>query len=130
VIAQRYRKDGATITQLGEPLDVERRPSALVRVDPNELDWGGITPDFYNSQINLAVHAMSHRIETSEDAARTVRFLRGRSRRFALALPPGSSQMAFVDNVKRTIDPARIMELARGLDGVMTLELASDRNKN
>ena len=130
VIAQRYRKDGAAIITLGEPLDVERRPSALVLVDPNELEWGGITPDFYNSQIKVAVHAMSHRMETSEDAARTVRFLRGRSRRFALALPPGSTQMAFVDNLKKTIDPARIMELARGLDGAMTLDLASDRKKN
>jgi hypothetical protein len=123
VIAQRYRRT-SKVELIGEPLDVERRPSAFGRVDPFTLPWGGVTPDMYNKNENHAVHSITHELQSSEHIARTVRFLRARARVFRAALPPNSKQTAFIDDRGQNISRA---ELASGLAGELDLVYVSDR---
>jgi len=123
VTVHRYRREvGTKPAFVGEPLVYETRPSALVRWDPLELDWGGITPDFYNKDQNHAVHVVAHELESTENVARTVRFLLARARHFSRHLPAGAQQSAFVDDRGQQVPAANREMLARGLAGALGLK--------
>ena len=124
VIAQRYRR-APGVELVGEPLDVERRPSAIVPLDPFELSWGGVTPDMYNKTENRAVHVVNHELQSSEHIARTARFLRARARVFRTALPPNCKQTAFIDDRGQTVARAELTSaLGTDLDIIYMSERA------
>ena len=126
VTAHRYHHadDGAVLD--GEPIDFEQRPSALAPLDPNLLDWGAVTPDFYNDEQNHAVHVVSHALAAPAEVNRTVRFVRGRARWFARHLPAGAKQSVFVEDRGRDLSEATRDALARGFGDALAVRYLSE----
>ncbi|GEM_PF-4290349 len=120
IVAYPYRatEDGLSI---GEAVPFQRRPTALVPLDPHALDWGPIIPDLYNAGLNKAAHSVTHRLDTDDAVDRTIRFLGARARMFARHLPPTPppGQLAFIDLRGQTVPEARRARLTNGLAGVM-----------
>jgi hypothetical protein len=118
VVACPYQRvDGAL--SFGDPLPYRIRPSALVPLDPNTLDWGVITPDFYAAGDNRAIHVVNHALEV--DDTRTVRFLRARARVFDRHLPasPPPTQECTIDIRGQHVPASRQVDLAARLGDVM-----------
>jgi len=126
VTAYRYRR-GDKPELFGEPILYEKRPSSLVRLDPFTLDWNAITPDLYNKEDKHAVHIVNHDLESADNVARTVRFLRARARYFARHLPADGKQTAFVDVRGQRVSPAHREMLARGLAGALGLKYIEEK---
>lgn len=103
VTAQPYAVGGGRATRLGEPVSLGERPSELEPWDPWSLDWGPITPDVYSESQRLAVHVVNHRLDSEENVARTIRFVRARVRHHAPHLPPGTSQLVHYDDRGQSI---------------------------
>jgi hypothetical protein len=131
VTVHRYRREsGAKPTFTGESFAYETRPSALVRWDPLlELEWGAVTPDFYNKEQNHAVHVVNHDLESTDNVARTVRFLRARARFFACNMPPNPKQSAFVDDRGQDVPTENREMLARGLAGAVELKYLAEEER-
>lgn len=126
VTAHRYRHAADTAVLDGEPIEVEQRPSALLPLDPQLLDWGAITPDFYNEEQNHAVHVVSHALDMPEQVARTVRFIRGRARWFARHLPEGAQQSVFVEDRGRDLTDATRDALVSGFGDALAVRYLSE----
>jgi hypothetical protein len=118
VFAYRYERANGKATIVGNEIEFERRQSALAKPDPFLFDWGGITPDMFNEELNHAVHIVGHELESSENVARTIRFVRARARHFARHLPDGAKQSAFIEDRGQNITPQTRGRLASELGGV------------
>jgi hypothetical protein len=128
VTAHPYRRVSGTPTLIGEPIDYERRPSSMVAFDPFTLDWGPITPDFYNREQNHAIHVVNHLLE-ADNIARTLRFLRARVRNFNRHLPDGAQHTAFFEDRGQVVTDTIRATLADGLEGTMAVRYISETER-
>jgi hypothetical protein len=126
VTAYRYRHAADTAVVEGAPIDFEQRPTALLPLDPHLLDWGSITPDFYNDEQNHAVHVVSHALDVPAEVARTIRFVRGRARWFARHLPAGAKQSVFVEDRGRELTEATRDTLLHGFGDALAVRYLSE----
>src|SRR5688572_19862470 len=46
------------------------------KMNPFELNWGHIVPEYAISSSRIAVHVIAHRLDSGESVARNIRFLR------------------------------------------------------
>lgn len=98
--------DVATVTAFrdGVPTLLQRRHS-MIDFDPLDLRWTRATPDIYGEKTG-AVHIISHRLDSAEAVARTLRFLRGRRAFFAEHAPLGTEQRAVIDTAGQDVPAA------------------------
>ena len=118
LVAQPYRLVRGAPERLGAPVFVGARPSELVDWDPHSLDWGPITPDVYVDAQKLAVYVVNHDLESAENVARTIRFLRARVRHHAPHLPEGSVQLVHYDDRGQSVTSRSRAVLADVADDV------------
>jgi hypothetical protein len=99
------------------PMPVMQRPSALI--DPFDLRWGeAINPDLFDPDANLAIHAISHALESDAAVTRTIRFLRARIRYHDRGLPPGMRQVVAINDHHQAITAANRRRLRDAFPGV------------
>ena len=107
LFAQPYDRTGSgPARRVGEPALLGHRPCELAVWDPLALDWGASTPDVYLDERKQAIHAVNHDLESDENVARTLRFVRARIRFHAPNLPEGSEQLVSFDDRGQTLTSA------------------------
>ncbi|GEM_PF-2837107 len=80
-----------------------------------ELDWGTITPEFYNREKNAAVHIFNHNLSGEENINRAIKFALGRIKWYSKYLPPGCSNEVVFDDRGQDIDDSVRKQLANSL---------------
>ena len=75
-------------------------------VDPWQLHWGQITPEFYSDAHKMALHVYCHNLESEENVGKTLRFVKARLRWFEEHLPVGTKQAVRFDDSGMNVSPA------------------------
>lgn len=68
------------------------------------LDWGVVTPEFYNNEDNIAVHVFNHLLEGKENLVNSNSFIIARLNWYARHLPAGCIQIIKIDDRGQNID--------------------------
>ncbi len=97
-------------------------------LNPTALDWGAITPEFVNQERGVAVHVLSHILESSADKRRSITFLNGRIRWFSLHLPEGWQQHVMIDDRGQYLTSTDRSFIAQGVLGAADVQFMSARN--
>lgn len=84
-------------------------------MDAFKLDWGTITPEFYNREKNSAVHIFNHNLSGVENINRVIKFALGRIKWYSNNLPPGCSHEVVFDDRGQDIDNNVRKQLADSL---------------
>lgn len=87
-------------------------------MNPFELEWGGVVPEYGFDSPRTAVHVIAHRLETGEDVERNVRFLRARLSWFSHHLPADYRQRVLVYDAGQRLGPESRRELREALSGL------------
>lgn len=69
-----------------------------------ELDWGTITPEFYNGQKNSVVHIFNHSLLGDDNINRSIKFAIGRIKWYSTYLPKGCSHEVVFDDRGQNIN--------------------------
>jgi hypothetical protein len=64
----------------------------------SDLDWGTITPEFYNREKNSAVHVFNHCLIGEENVSRAIKFAIGRIEWYKSYLPQGCTHEVVFDD--------------------------------
>lgn len=78
----------------------------------NNLDWGQITPEGYNTQTKVVLHVFNHDLTSSEKIDRTVRFIVGRVNYYELHVPPGATHLIKIDARGQQISEAAAADIS------------------
>jgi hypothetical protein len=65
--------------------------------NPNDFDWGAVTPELFSAEKNTAVHVINHFFKNNLDINRTIRFVKGRLEWYKTQLPAGAKQEVVID---------------------------------
>jgi hypothetical protein len=95
-------------------------------VNPFDLDWGEVTPEFANENRRLALHVVNHDLGNPANVRRTLRFLVARSRWFARHLPAEWRQHIVIDDRGQAPAPGAREALRSALAGLAELSFLSE----
>lgn len=84
-------------------------------MNPFELNWGHIVPEYASSSSRTAVHVIAHRLDSGESVARNIRFLRARLSWFTHHLPEGYRQRVLVYDVGQVLGSESRREIREAL---------------
>lgn len=126
ITAYPYAQSSEGPRRVDGPIELGQRPTELEDWDPTTFHWGPITPDAYVEERKLAVHIVNHLLESPDNVARTVRFLRARARHHGPHLPAGTTQLVHIDDRGQTLTAATRSAL-RTLTDVAQVAFTSDR---
>lgn len=73
-----------------------------------DLDWGSVTPEFYNREKNTAVYIFNHWLVDEGNVDRTIRFVLGRIEWYKQYLPQGCGyEIVFDDRGQKVTEALR-----------------------
>ena len=86
-----------------------------------DLDWGSITPEFYNGDKKIIVHIFNHNLVGEENLSRAIRFSIGRIEWFG--------KMFFPDFVHEIVFDDRGQNIDENVRGIILKNLSKQASK-
>lgn len=83
-----------------------------------DMDWGAITPEFFNREKNSAVHIFNHGLLDEESIKRAVKFAVGRIEWYKNYLPHGCDHEVVFDDRGQDIDDSIRNRIVQSLSGL------------
>lgn len=84
----------------------------------SNMDWGSITPEFFNREKNSAVHIFNHCLLDEDNINRAIKFAIGRIEWYKNFLPQGCSHEVVFDDRGQDIDDSVRNKVAESLSGL------------
>jgi len=79
------------------------------------LDWGNVTPEFFNKEKNSAVHVFNHCLVDEESVERSIKFAIGRIEWYKEFLPDGCDHEVVFDDRGQDIDDSVRNKIAESI---------------
>lgn len=81
----------------------------------SDMNWGAVTPEFFNREKNSAVHIFNHCLLGEENISRAIKFAIGRIKWYKDFLPQGCKHEVVFDDRGQDIDDSVRNKVAQSL---------------
>lgn len=90
---------------------------------PYLLNWGTISPEFYNSDKKIALHVFNFLLKNEENRTLSIKFISGKIKWYAKHSPKGCSQIIRIDARGQQLSFEILIDLKKTLHNRISKEV-------